>query len=322
MPGTITITPTQPSNVFTPQGTVQWSIDGTPGPIGATWFFTTTLWGDTDQTVQMWSLLQSSNLGSGSTILLSGGSPAPQAIENLPAQSTNVVVTVQARDSSSVLQAEGAQEAPWDILAGLPAYIAAHASTGAGLTTEQADQLEQASTQTNQILGQDESFEGNTLNTVTAILNAIGGAVTAVFGPVGAQVEMTIGQIFSGHQMTELTEGDLGSACNPDHLTSTLTIGGSAYGLQVQATVVPDWVAYTGELEDYSETVLFLVELSRSGNTVYRHGCHTPTLLIYPLPGVPTFPIGLDLPLDPGDYELNIYPAVGVCVAAQLLGFP
>jgi hypothetical protein len=150
----------------------------------------------------------------------------------------------------------------------------------------------------------------------------IAGITANLTGSAGA-VAQTLGQIFSGKTLDVLTEGDLGSKCHPEVLTATVPIGGSAYGLLTEALSWPDWYAFTGPAGDYAQQVLYTLRLARGGNVVLWQGVHTTTHLVYPLPGIPNIGIGLvNLPVDPGEYTVTITPNTGVCVGAQLLGFP
>jgi hypothetical protein len=156
---------------------------------------------------------------------------------------------------------------------------------------------------------------------VTGIGNMLGGITTTLLGPAG-EVAQSIGAFFSGKAFSLLSLKDLGTACFPDILQATAPMGGSAYGMQIQVTQYPDYIAFTGAGDNYTEQSLGTLVISRSGNILLRHGLHYVTEMIYPMPGVPNTPYFLSVPVDPGAYEIAIWPAPNVCVAAQLLGFP
>jgi hypothetical protein len=161
------------------------------------------------------------------------------------------------------------------------------------------------------------------LNATYDNTNTLITGITATLTGAGGAVAQTLGQIFSGKTLDVLTEGDLGSKCHPEVLTATVPIGGSAYGLLTEALSWPDWYAFTGPAGDYAQQVLYTLRLARGGNVVLWQGVHTTTHLVYPLPGIPNIGIGLvNLPVDPGEYTITITPNTGVCVGAQLLGFP
>lgn len=210
----------------------------------------------------------------------------------------------------------------WDSQSGVPWLVQHQTQTGGGLTTAQAAQLTQTETNTNQQQTDWANYTAVTLPSLQTVLDGITTGITSTIGTGLGAVQKTIGEIFTGRSMEELTEGDLGTACFPSVISSTLPIGGSAYGLQIQVTSYPAWVVFTGLDEHITEQPMAVVELARSGNIVYRRTLHQLSDLIYPLPGVPTLPIGLELPIDPGNYSLTITPGLDVCVAAQLLGFP
>jgi len=151
----------------------------------------------------------------------------------------------------------------------------------------------------------------NILNGITATLDGVGGAIT-----------QTIGQIFSGKTLDTLTEADLGTVCFPDTLSSVQPMGGSPFGLALTVTAHPDWYIFTGPGEYYSQQVLFILDIARGGTSVLHQGVHTLTHLIYPMPGIPNFPIYGGLPIDPGDYVITVTPNAEVCVSVKVLTFP
>lgn len=186
----------------------------------------------------------------------------------------------------------------------------------------QSTDITTITTNTNTQQQQWAQYETVTLPSLQTNLNNIISGLTATVGEGINAVGRTIGQIFSGPTLADLTEGDLGSACFPDSLVATAAIGGSAYGLQVQITQYPDWITFTGPGDNYTIQVLAVLVIQRGGNTILRHGIHTTTYMLYPMPGIPDAPIVLDVPVDPGDYAITIIPSAECCVSAQLLGFP
>jgi hypothetical protein len=87
-------------------------------------------------------------------------------------------------------------------------------------------------------------------------------------------------------------------------------------------TQYPTWYAFTGPGDYYSQQVLFILDISRGGVSVLHQGVHTLTHMIYPMPGIPNFPIYGGLPIDPGDYIITVTPNAEVCVDAKILTFP
>jgi len=228
---------------------------------------------------------------------------------------------VYVTDSSNTLITSVTNTVTWENQQGVGRQIALKNVTG-GLTAGQAAQLTTVENNTNAQQSQWNDYVTVTLPSLQDVINSIqSGIQTTIVNPVTGLAQ-TIGQLFSGKTLDTLTEGDLGSACWPDRLTSTAAMGGSAFGLQVQATTIPDYYAKTGPADDYYQESLFTLDIARGGNSVLRRGVHTATHLEYPMPGVPEFSIVLPVPVDPGDYTITITPNVGVCVSAQLLGFP
>jgi hypothetical protein len=216
------------------------------------------------------------------------------------AEGATVHIQQQLSDPTFAIQDSGTATAPYSGTAGIGHLIRELAGQG-GLTTDEAALL---------------THIGDTTDSTLA---GIGASITSAAGTT----VQTLGQLFSGKTHDTITEGDLGTACFPSKITSTIPIGGSAYGLQIQVTSFADWYAFTGPAEDFAQQVLYTLHISRGGNLLVREGVHTLSKLVYPLPGIPEFPVVLvSLPIDPGDYTIDIIPNTGVCVAAQLLGFP
>lgn len=198
------------------------------------------------------------------------------------------------------------------------------------------DQVPEILTNTNTIESQNNTIGSQTTQTNTDVqnivntllpqlqepINFIEQGIMATINTVGGAITQTLGQLFSGSGKDTLGLHDLGTACFPDNLSFTLSIGGTSYGLQVQITSYPDWITFTGYADDYATQALATLEIMRGGNLVHREGIHTVTRMLYPLPGIPSFPIGLELPLDPEDYTITIKPGPECCVAAQDLTFP
>lgn len=233
--------------------------------------------------------------------LLSNPNVSPPEFVYTPAAGDTIPITATYTEPEGTVDS-GTTSFTWDPTTGLPFQAIAIAQTQhGGLTGAEQEQLN--------------AIYDNGVTTMNGIQTSIDG--------VGGPIVQTIGQIFSGKGFDTMTEGDLGSACHPDVLSATVPIGGSAYGLQTEALSWPDWYAFTGPAGDYSQQVLYTLSLARSGRVVLWQGVHTTSHLVYPMPGIPNIGIGVvNMPIDPGEYTVTITPSTGVCVGAQLLGFP
>jgi hypothetical protein len=253
----------------------------------------------------------------------------PQTVEQIfsfwPAPNANVWIQTTINDPNTGITDDGQiGPVPWDPTSGLGSQ-ALHLPTQTGqggFTVTDRQTLNDTKDTTDQIL----PILGIPVPTtvpdlVTGIGNMLGGITTTLLGPAG-EVAQSIGAFFSGKAFSLLSLKDLGTACFPDILQATAPMGGSAYGMQVQVTQYPDYIAFTGAGDNYTEQSLGTLVISRSGNILLRQGLHYVTEMIYPMPGVPNTPYFLSVPVDPGAYEITIWPAPNVCVAAQLLGFP
>jgi hypothetical protein len=208
----------------------------------------------------------------------------------------------------------------WENQEGIGRQLALKTTTG-GLTTGQATQLTTVEANTNAQQTQWTDYTTVTLPSLQDVLNGITTGITSTITGAAGAVGRTIGDIFSGRTFDLITTFDLGAACNPDFIDENIG-GGTFFGVQIQATDVPDYYAFTGPADDWSQQVIATVEIVRGGNTIHWHGMHTRNYMLYPLPGVPFFELELAMPSAPGDYRVRVVPNVGVCVAAQLLQFP
>lgn len=182
--------------------------------------------------------------------------------------------------------------------------------------------------QNNTIGGQTTQIQTDTHNIVNSLfpqladaINAILGAVTATITGVGGAIGQTLGQLFSGRTFDLLTLIHLGSACAPDVINADLT-GLIIYGIQMEATTIPDYTTFTGWGEDYTQKSLGTLIIYRGGQIILRRGLHNQTEMVYPLPGVPFFEYEIALPQAPGDYNVVLEPAPGTCWTLSGLSLP
>jgi hypothetical protein len=185
----------------------------------------------------------------------------------------------------------------WDPTANLAMVIQAQGqSVTGGLTVEEHD----AVLQTNEL-----SLAINSATTTTMTLG-------------GQAVSLPIGQVLSSNLLDALTVDDLsgGPTCNPIKIDLSLS---TLYGIVLIITAVPDETAFRTPDQGYVFPDLAVINIIRGGHILARHGIHSLSHTIYPLPGLP-FPwlTSLAAPLQPPDYHVNVDFAVGVC--GQLLG--
>jgi hypothetical protein len=85
---------------------------------------------------------------------------------------------------------------------------------------------------------------------------------------------------------------------------------------------MPDWYVRTGPGDTYIIQSLGTIEFHRAGRLERRVGLHTTTLLVDPLPGLSDAPIIGEFGVVPGDYQVVIYPATGVCIGFKAYHLP
>jgi hypothetical protein len=135
----------------------------------------------------------------------------------------------------------------------------------------------------------------STLNGITTVtfpslndlLNTISGKVTAQITTGAGVVQRTLGQIFSWHTLDaltliELTPGETsGQFCH--------TFGGTAWGIIIRCTTVPDWYGTTGPGDTYKRPSLGELQIIRGIDVVYSAPIHQDHLMLYPIPGAMLF---------------------------------
>lgn len=205
---------------------------------------------------------------------------------------------VQLRDQAqNVIDESDRLPMTWDGSGALARWIQhQRTSTSGGLTPEEHD----AVIQTNDL-----SLAINAATTTTMTLG-------------GQAVSLPIGQVLASNLLDALTIDDLsgGPTCNPIKLDLSLS---TLYGIVLVITAVPDETLFRTPDQGYVFPDLAVINIIRGGHILTRHGIHSLSHTIYPLPGLP-FPwlTSLGAPLQPPDYHVNVDFAVGVC--GQLLG--
>lgn len=243
----------------------------------------------------------------------------------IPTEGSSVSVQALYLNGSGTVQDSGSATATWDPQAGIGTQIELLRQQGvqAILSPTDSNRIKSASDNSFTDLSNWDALNSVTLPSLGDVINNVLAGVTATIGAGVSAIPVTLGNLFSGKTLDTLTEADMGTVCFPDVFTGTIPIGGSAYGLMVENTTIPEFYAFTGPAGDYSQQVLCTLQLQRGGDTVLWSGVHTLTHMVYPLPGVPDFPVVLiNLPIDPGDYTVTVTPNTGVCTTVKLLGVP
>lgn len=252
--------------------------------------------------------------------------PQNSGAVNTPARSATqgqtVNIHVELAHDTTVIDS-GNTTAKWNPVDGLGMLAVAQHLDAIANSYTTTDRSIAINTNTNTETMQTEwdNYTSVTLPSLNDLLGQIFSGIQVFITNAGGTVGWTIGQLFSGRTWDLLTLYDLGSACYPDTLHQELG-GGTFFGIQLQATTVPDYYAFTGPGDAYSERVLCELSISRGDNLILSKGVHERTHMVYPLPGVPLFEVNLEMPTIPGAYAIDIVPNTGVCIALQALQFP
>lgn len=247
-----------------------------------------------------------------------------QTLENLSGPSTvqfttdtAVHLTIYLQDTSGSSVTNTALALTWDATTGLGRQAVALAGQNQGLTTDQADQLQNASDTGSAMADNWATYQSVTLPSLQDVLNGITSGITTTVQSAAGLVSQTIGSLFSGKiwdvfDWTNITDGPTCTDVDVD--LSGLT----CWGIVVDITTWPEWIVWTGPASDYSAQGLAVLNVSREGHGVIRKGIHSLNEGIIPLPGFsPAFSI-VNVPQTPADYHVTIKWASGVC--GQLWG--
>jgi hypothetical protein len=152
-------------------------------------------------------------------------------------------------------------------------------------------------------------------------LNGLVADVTSTVTTAAGNVSRTVGQMLSGREGDTLTEFDFGTTCDSTPATYELG-GGKFYQAQFIVTSMPDWYVKTGPGDTYITQSLGTLEFHRGGALEKRIGLHTTTHLEAPLPGLGDAPIIGEFGVTPGDYQIVVYPAPGICINTKAYHLP
>lgn len=227
----------------------------------------------------------------------------------------------QLQDPTFAVQDSGTGTAVFSGVAGIGRYIQQVSASTGGLTSTEATQLENASTNTDTLIGNWNTYTTVTLPSLQDVLNSIISGITATITGAAGAVPATLAQLFSWITLDKLTLTGItsGETCDP----VDVTLGGSFTGVIIRATTIPDSYPFTGPGDTWTPLDLAVIEFVRGSDVLKRFGMHTTTHMEYPLPGLLTIP-ATELPVDllPPDYHLKIWWGNGVCGEAFAMVLP
>lgn len=286
-----------------------------------TWTFEA--YGDSDRT----KLITQQNVSGGlpssgvSSILLSRKNEQSSIGQAAVGEGDNTYITSRLIDHGGTIQDTGTATIPWSNRGlGIQAMLLA-LQAPQGLTTADHTLLQETHDNTDTGLSNWDTYTSVTLPSLNEVLSGITTAVSPVISGAAGLVPTTLGQIFSGKLLDQLTTVNLtgGETCDTvDELVS----GGGLYGCVLNCTTVPDFYAFTAPGETWCPRDLAVLEITRGGAVLLRHGIHTRSHEVYPLPGIPAVTLELDLPIVPPDYRFKVWWGEGVCGELLLLELP
>jgi hypothetical protein len=150
------------------------------------------------------------------------------------------------------------------------------------------------------------------------LAQAINAATTAVINIGTSLVSLPIGQILSSNASDALRLADLGGGVTCDRIDVDISRG-NFYGVVVRVTQYPDTAVFRTPDAAWSFSDLAVLTVTRGGDVLARHGIHTTSHTMVPLPETP-YPwlTNFGIPIQPSDYHVSVDWAAGVC--GELLG--
>lgn len=147
---------------------------------------------------------------------------------------------------------------------------------------------------------------------------AINAATTAAVNIGTSVLQLPIGQILSSNFSDAFRLEDIGGGVTCDPIRVNLSRS-SLYGVTVRVTQYPDDTVFRTPDGAWSFKDLAVLTITRGGDILARHGIHTTSHTLSPLPETP-YPwlTNLGVPVQPSDYHAAVDWAEGVC--GELLG--
>jgi hypothetical protein len=156
---------------------------------------------------------------------------------------------------------------------------------------------------------------GEETNQFTQAINA---ATTAIANIGGQILHVPIGQVLSQVNLDSLRIVDLGGGITCERIDADLS-SDALWGVVVRITQYPDTTVFRTPDAAWSFSDLAVITFIHSGDIVQRHGIHTTSHTVSPLPAVTLpWPNNFGWPVQPSDYHAVIDWAPGVC--GELLG--
>lgn len=213
-------------------------------------------------------------------------------------QGADIRLLIELMDTATLIPLESASQAQTlDQISGQP-FVSQQLgeSSTAGLTPEEHDAV----------------IETNQLSL------AVNAATTAVVNVGSSLLQVPIGQILSFIRPDAWRLVDLGGGITCDHIGVDLS-DDALWGVIVRITQYPDTTVFKTPDNGYTFNDLAVLTFIHAGDIVQRHGIHTVSHTVSPLPAVSLpWPNNFGWPIQPSDYHVTVDWAPGVC--GELLG--
>lgn len=188
----------------------------------------------------------------------------------------------------------------------------------AGMSSSQAAQLTTVESNTNTQQTQWTEYTTVTLPSMQDVLNNIIASTSAVVQTAAGAIGMTLGEIFSGKTLDQIGSDEVTSGPTCDPIDWSPTPGTVLFGIFIHCTSIPDWYAFTAPGGGWTQRDLAVIQVFRDEEVLWRQGIHTPTYMLYPMPGEPELPLRLNVPVTPPEYRVTVDWGTGIC--GQLWG--
>jgi hypothetical protein len=211
---------------------------------------------------------------------------------------SSIHIEAQILEPPATVVDSGSTTLKWDPTSGLPQVIQAlQSGTVQGGFTE---------------------TDRQTIDTTQQISQAIQAGIQVAMQLGGTLVNIPVGQVLTSHLLNFLQDRNLsgGVTCLPVRYDASLN---ALYGVTVRIDSWPAEVMFRTPDGQYSFKDLAVLQIWRGGALLERHGIHTTSHTVSPLPGLP-FPwlTAFAAPLQPPDYHIFVDWLDGVC--GELIG--
>lgn len=186
-------------------------------------------------------------------------------------------------------------------------------STGGGLTTDQAAQLQRTDQATQEMDANWQQYVSVTLPSLQDVLNVITGGITATLGQGAQAAQHFIGELLSWASPDINTDFDMsgGTTCEPVRYDASFQ---NVQAVGVFIDQYPDTYRFVTPDGNWSFRDLAVLSFYRAGTILERHGIHSLVFSVGPLPGsISPWPVNITFGVQPGDYHIHVDWAPGVC---------